>query len=128
MLLITATSSIPMDSRSVGSGPLTSLAPIIQNLLHIPVFGLLAYLWLRAFCTSKRPFAICWMSALLFTIAFGVVDELHQAHVPGRYAGLLDIALNIIGAGLGIAVFSWQRASGKFLCGRPDEICENRPE
>jgi VanZ family protein len=86
-----------------------SLKPNIQNLLHIPVFGLLSYLWLRAFCTAKRPFIFCWTSAFLITIVFGMVDEFHQMYVPGRYAGLLDIILNTLGAGLGITAFTFHR-------------------
>ena len=113
MLLITAASTIPMDGSARHFAFLMSLKPNIQNLLHIPVFGLLSYLWLWAFCTAKRPFIICWTSAFLITIVFGMVDEFHQMYVPGRYAGLLDIILNTIGAGLGITAFAFHRRTQK---------------
>ena len=109
MLLITGASSIPMDGSAAHFAFLTSLKPNIQNLLHIPAFGLLCYLWLRAFCTINRSFIMCWTSALLITVAFGAMDEFHQVFVPGRYAGLLDIILNTFGAVVGIVVFTLHR-------------------
>ena len=112
MLLITVASSIPMDGSLTHFKFLASLEPNTQNLLHIPVFGMLSYLWLWSFCTTKRPFVLCWTSALLITIIFGILDEFHQMYVPGRYAGMLDMILNIIGAGVGIGVFSLQRHRG----------------
>ena len=109
MLLITGISSIPMDGSAENLTFLISLKPDVQNLLHIPVFGLLSYLWLRAFCSIHRSFLFCCMSACLVTVVFGMVDEFHQMYVPGRYAGLLDIILNTIGAGLGIMAFAFHR-------------------
>jgi VanZ family protein len=113
MLSITAVSTIPMDGSATHFSFLMNLQPDIQNLLHIPVFGLLSYLWLLAFCKCSRPFIVCWTSALLITVIFGVFDEIHQMAVPGRYAGMLDILLNTIGAGLGIGVFALHR---RFYC------------
>ena len=113
MLLITGTSSIPMDGSAEHLTFLTSLKPGIQNLLHIPVFALLAFLWLRAFCSINQSFLLCCISAGLVTIVFGVLDELHQLYVPGRYAGLLDIILNSIGAVMGIAAIALNRRTQK---------------
>jgi len=105
MLLITGTSSVPMDGSAPTFAFLTSLKPQIQNLLHIPVFGCLTFLWLRAFCHRRQPILICIVVAMTLTIAFGMVDELHQMFVPGRYAGLLDVILNAAGAGFGILAY-----------------------
>jgi VanZ family protein len=33
---------------------------------------------------------------------YGVFDEWHQSFVPGRYASLTDVALDVAGAVLGI--------------------------
>ena len=47
MALIFVLSSIPETGKA-------SLArQIIQNLLHIPLFGLLAFLWMRSFSYNK---------------------------------------------------------------------------
>ena len=108
MLLITGASSIPMDGSAARFTFLTSLKPGIQNLLHIPIFGFLAYLWLRAFFTIYRSIFMCAILALIITVVFGAIDEIHQLYVPGRYAGLLDIILNAVGAVMGVAVFGLQ--------------------
>lgn len=81
------------------------LPPRLQNLLHIPLFGVLAWLWYRSLYLwlgrNRRP---QWVGAMAFLItsAYGVLDEFHQAFVPGRYASLTDIILNVIGAMLAI--------------------------
>jgi VanZ family protein len=36
--------------------------------------------------------------SFLFAAGYGVIDEIHQLQVPGRYASLTDIALNALGA------------------------------
>lgn len=36
---------------------------------------------------------------------FGVIDEIHQAWIPGRKSDPLDVVLDIVGLGLGMTVF-----------------------
>ena len=77
--------------------------PAVQNLLHVPVFALLAWLWSRALegCHSNWPTA--YLLPLLITAAYGLFDEWWQLSVPGRYASLTDLGLNLLGAFLGLA-------------------------
>jgi len=84
--------------------------PQWQNLLHIPLFGLLQILWLRGFSQGHRiERSIVWICIGL-SMTYGVLDECHQLLVPGRYASLLDMALNLGGILLGtLAFFLWQR-------------------
>jgi glycopeptide antibiotics resistance protein len=85
--------------------------PALQNLLHIPVFGILAWLWhrtLRAWIHTPRRL-IAWTLAL--SAGYGVLDELHQLQVPGRFASLTDMVLNILGTG--IALWLIKRANPK---------------
>ena len=44
-------------------------------------------------------------------LAFGVAiaDEIHQSHVPGREASLLDVALDGLGIVLACGVIIWLR-------------------
>ncbi len=95
-------SSIPMDGKSKNIGFLTDLDPGLQNLLHIPLYGLLAFLWMQFFVDMGRPVSRAVIFSLAITIGYGCLDELHQTFIPGRYGGLLDILLNIIGAAAGI--------------------------
>ncbi len=106
MGLIFAESSIPMDGGSDDIAFLTSLNPAVQNLLHIPLYGLLAFLWMNVF--KKKGFrpALSLTLSLLIAVLYGCLDEVHQAFVPGRYGGLLDVCLNTAGALLGVWVYS----------------------
>ena len=71
--------------------------PALQNLLHIPMFGLLAWLWYRTLSAWNMRHKAALLFALILAAGFGLFDEWHQLHVPGRYASLTDITLNIIG-------------------------------
>lgn len=78
------------------------MPPELQNLLHIPLFGVLAWLWhwsLRGWLPAAPPLGAI---AFLITAGYGIVDELHQLNVPGRYASLTDIALNTLGAAISL--------------------------
>jgi VanZ family protein len=102
MVLITISSSIPMDAAHSGKW-YANLEPNFQNLLHIPLFALLSFFW--AYSLKRRFSRNILISAIVITILFGCVDEFHQVFVPGRYAGLLDIMLNTAGAIIGVIAF-----------------------
>lgn len=113
MGLIFIESSIPMDGGPEDILFLTNLNPQIQNLLHIPLYGILAFLWMGYFSRAgigERQMAVF---SLLITIFYGCLDEIHQTFVPGRYGGLMDIYLDSIGAVLGVIVFRRFRQAGK---------------
>ncbi len=105
MLLIFIESSIPMDGGPHDIAFLTSLDPTLQNLLHIPLYGMLAFLWNRSLQKNHYNSSKMALMAFFLTISYGCLDELHQSFIPGRYGGLLDIYLDAIGAFCGIFVF-----------------------
>jgi glycopeptide antibiotics resistance protein len=105
MLLLLAGSMIPMDRQIKGLQFVIELKPAIQNLLHIPMFAILSFLFLlilQGFQIEnwKRNAIV-----LLSSGFFGLINEIIQIPVPGRYGGLTDILLNFSGAILGIIVF-----------------------
>jgi VanZ family protein len=101
-------SSIPMDGGDDNIAFLTDLDPGLQNFLHIPLYGLLAFLWMQFLAgTSRRPFFWALVFSLAVTIGYGCLDEIHQSFVPGRYGGLLDILLNSVGAVAGIGLYKF---------------------
>lgn len=114
MGLIFIESSIPMDGGPDDILFLTNLNPQIQNLLHIPLYGVLAFLWMGYFSRTAGERQMVVFS-LFLTIFYGCLDELHQTFVPGRYGGLLDIYLDSIGAVLGVIIFRrpWQAGKEK---------------
>jgi VanZ family protein len=109
MFLIFTESSIPMDGGPNNIAFLTSLNPTLQNLLHIPLYGVLAFLWSRVFLKNGFSYKKIVLLALFITISYGCLDELHQTFVPGRYGSLVDICLDSLGAFFGIFVFNLSR-------------------
>lgn len=87
-------------SHQPGSGPDLLLPWIpgeIKNLMHFPVFGMLAllcFLWLSRITTAS----IAALLALLFTLVYGISDEWHQSFVPARDASLSDVINDMAGA------------------------------
>jgi VanZ family protein len=70
------------------------------------MYGVLSILLLRVFSDTARKQQNVIRLVLIICIAFGMTNELIQGFVPGRFAGLLDVGLNVIGAVAGL------------LCGR----------
>ena len=122
MLLLLTSSMIPMDRQIKGLQFVIALKPAIQNLLHIPMFAILSFLFLLLL----QPFQIeIWkrnVIVLLSSGLFGLIIEIIQISVPGRYGGLTDIMLNLAGAILGIVVFGLVEKSKSGLIRRI--ICE----
>jgi hypothetical protein len=96
-LLIYALSSQPIDIGPEDSFPLK----VLGNAVHAPLFGLWA-LWLAAALgrrpRSVPPRAVSRRVVLLATLAFGALDEVHQAFVPGRSPSPLDLVTDVVGA------------------------------
>ena len=102
-------SSIPgeanPDEPMSAAALLELVPPQLQNLLHIPLFAGLAWLWCRsleAWTQAALP-----IMALAFTLAtgYGMFDEWHQLHVPGRYASATDILLNLSGSVIAVWLY-----------------------
>ena len=81
--------------------------PSVQNALHIPAYAALAGAWCWAFGAWLRVPVARAIAACAITSAYGVFDEWHQSFVPGRYASLTDVILNVAGAVLGIWLAAW---------------------
>ena len=105
MGLIFISSSIPMDKNADVPEFIISLDPTLQNLFHIPVFGLLAFLWLKSFTKHSILTSTKVIITLIITILFGCLEEFHQTFVSGRYGSLTDMLLNIVGIFMGIVFF-----------------------
>jgi hypothetical protein len=111
-------SSIPgeVDPESpLLSGIIAWTPPALQNLLHIPLFGILAWLWYRTLDAWNLQHGVALTTAFLLTAGFGVFDEWHQLHVPGRYASFTDIALDCAGVLLALWWVHRMRAARSVL-------------
>ena len=82
-----------------------SVIPNLDKITHAIVFGLLAWLLLRA--THSFGFANGWRLLLgvgLIIIAMGMLDEWVQSAVPGRTASMMDVLADGVGV-LGCMLF-----------------------
>ncbi len=109
-------SAIPGDAGAAGLGGIIAWTPpAIQNLLHIPLYGILAWLWYRTLAGWITPLPVVYLLVFVVTAGYGVLDEWHQLTVPGRYASLTDIALNTLGS----TVALWLIARSRRLARQP---------
>ena len=103
--LLLVSSIIPGESKSRGLQFFINFNPTIQNLLHIPAYGLLAFLLIdisKEYQELKRRQILY---VFIFGCFFGILNEIIQMAVPGRYAGITDVTLNTIGTCLGIFIY-----------------------
>ena len=105
ILLIIVSSLIPMDHRIEGLNFIISMNPRLQNFLHIPMYTLLTILWLQFIQGYNIPTWKIILLTLLFTSAFGIMNECVQMLIPGRYASFGDVLRDLIGAAIGLTIF-----------------------
>lgn len=100
MTALFALSSVPQPQtesvRQVVTGE-----PGWQSLLHVPAYLVLAWLWWRTLRTQSWTRATALIAAMLIAAGCGVLDEVHQYFVPGRFLSLTDLGMNLAGAVLG---------------------------
>lgn len=95
-----------LSSRSWVPIPLPGWMIIRDKTAHAIMYGILCYLWIRAFRAGDRKpisIALC-AAAVLITTAYGISDEYHQSFVPGRTATVGDALADSAGAILSGAV------------------------
>lgn len=112
MAFIFILSSIPATEDNKMAG--VYIQPTLQNILHIPLFGLLAFLWMRFFSNKGFPLHKTLMFSLTIVILYAIFDELHQYFVPGRYASLGDLIFNIVGCV--VFAFYYAKTTKRCLC------------
>ena len=76
-----------------------------DKILHVGGYTVFGILVLRAFHgVFRAPRLRPTLGAVVFTAGYGLIDELHQSFVPGRSASGWDVAADLTGAALAVAV------------------------
>jgi VanZ family protein len=76
--------------------------------MHVGAYGVFGLLCLRAFHGGIRPLrAAPTVLAMLTTLLYAMLDEMHQSRVPGRDPSLVDWVADTIGAGLALLFVAW---------------------
>lgn len=97
MAVLFCVSSIPGQVMEVTPG-LRLITPNLQNLLHVPVYGGLALSWWWALEPQVHAVRSRLIAAFVLTVLYGLVDEIWQLYIPGRYGSITDLALDAFGA------------------------------
>jgi hypothetical protein len=79
---------------------------------HLPEYGMAAWLAWRAIDPMLPGTVPAYVAAAGMAAAIGYGDELLQGVIPGRYYDLRDVAMNALGAVLGVVVLAAVRAGG----------------
>jgi VanZ family protein len=96
-------SSIPGNQPETLVGTIYHwVAPGWQDLLHIPLYAGLTLCWIHLLARYRMTRRSKLLIAFLLATLWGILDEIHQTIVPGRYSSLMDIALNMIGAAMAL--------------------------
>ncbi len=74
---------------------------------HFAVYGALATAWVRCGQPGQRPTAFWMALAFGWAAGFGLLDELHQSRVPGRFFEWADWLADVLGAGTAVALYRW---------------------
>lgn len=101
LALASLTPASPQPGNSGFTGLIASTPTVLQKLLHVCLYGVLALLlvWtLDSVQSETYRFLIAWIIAM----AFGAILEWCQTKVPGRFGTVTDIALDAFGAALGL--------------------------
>src|SRR4051812_24217892 len=74
------------------------ISPELQNLLHVPAYAALGGAWCWVLRAWSRSTSTIILLAAGISSLYGAFDEWHQSFVPGRYASITDIVLDVAGA------------------------------
>lgn len=78
-----------------------------DKIAHFAEYFVLGFLVARAFMRfgigSTRKIA----GFILMAAVFGILDELHQAFIPGRTVDILDMAADVLGSFSAIMTYVW---------------------
>ena len=89
----------------------------LLNGMHVVAFGTLAATaWFALHAPKSQRDWLSGLIAIGLAIAYGIVDELHQSHVPGRVCSISDVLSDTVGAVLAVWAVRWRvdraRATG----------------
>lgn len=95
----------PSENMTVyfsGAMPIFSglLDVVIKKSAHVLAFGVLALLIMRALIASGQDARRASLIAIIVTVSWACLDELHQSFIPGRHPSGLDVGLDYVGAAL----------------------------
>ena len=80
------------------------VTPQWQNLLHVPLFGGLAFCWFWLLSGIVKIPTQRIYTAFALTLLYALIDETWQTTIPGRMGTITDFGLNTLGALLALSL------------------------
>ena len=96
---------------------LHSLAVRPLERIHLPEYGVMAWLAWLAVRGHRTPAWLAYVAAVVITAALGLGEELIQHVVPGRFFDWQDVRLNALSGVLGLLVLAAMRSGEGGLLG-----------
>jgi len=82
------------------------------SILHVPLYGFLTFLLLRAFGWDRKPnYRSLYAMTAFLAIGIAVLDELNQCGIPSRQGSITDVFLDATGVSLALFVTYCTRPS-----------------
>lgn len=78
----------------------------LQDLSHLPLFYVLAWLWSWFLGSIQGISTILKNKAFIFSIFYASANEMVQAFIPDRFPSLGDLIMNLVGVSLGLTFHS----------------------
>jgi VanZ family protein len=85
---------------------------LVMNLGHVPMFGVLTFCLFKTIVNNRQPSRTAVGAIFLGAAVVAVLDEWHQAFVPGRQVSLGDLLLDLTGIG-GMLIFLHYRTPSR---------------
>ncbi len=115
------------SSRSPEPSAPSVVRALLLNGMHVVAYAALAVA-IRLALANPASRTWAWpreTAALVLSVAYGVVDELHQGEVPGRVCSASDVLTDVAGAVFGLLLLAagrripvgWSRLVAAFLVG-----------
>ena len=109
-MLLAAVSLVPPSSKGLGECQ-QLVAPTVQKVLHVAAYAGLTVLIIAAMRSGHIGLGGLTL-VFLAAVAYGALLELAQAAIPGRFATLRDVLLNVLGVAAGLLL----AAAARRLC------------
>ncbi len=94
-----------------------------EEAIHLLEYGLLSYFLFKALSHRIRDWTI-YVTAVLFVLFIGTIDEFLQWIIPGRYWGFEDIRLNALAGGV-FQLAVWKGIKPGIICRSVKNISVN---
>ena len=89
---------------------------LLHNSMHVFAYAALGGSLLLAFVRAPlamAPSRLALLGSFVLSCAYGIVDELHQAWVPGRVCSVADLASDALGCALALTMLTCRLRPGR---------------